>query len=195
VDTIGSPADFGLDSADPDVRFARSLVHLTDGAHSFQPELGTSTAVSGNAIASEGKATQTAHRFDTPGSRVQKSEIEDTDDDEDPDAAVDSFPRSQRHLSDDDSSDDDDDDLKPYEMEDESDPDEDVGSARKPKVPPPLYLRDLVTYIRASEDREKTEIGLKTAAELIRRKIGSLELGRTFAFLSSTAYFPTALRN
>ncbi|KAK3844444.1 MAG: telomere length regulation protein-domain-containing protein [Linnemannia gamsii] len=175
VDTIGSPADFGLDGADPDVKFARSLVKLRDGAHSYQPQL-QSQATLGIAKSSEDQGADTVYGFDTTHSRTQVSELSDSDDDEDPDAAADSFPRSHRRLSDDESSYDDDDDLKPYEMEDESDPDEEIGAARKPKVAPPLYLRDLITYIRADEDREKTDIGLQTAAELIRRKVGSLEL-------------------
>ncbi|KAK5814387.1 telomere length regulation protein-domain-containing protein [Linnemannia elongata] len=172
VDTIGSPADFGLDDADLDVKFARSLVQLKDGALSYQPQPQPSK---GDATTSEEKRTQSVRGFDATRSGTQVSELKDSDDDEDPDAAADAFPRTHRQLSDDESSDDDD-DLRPYEMEYESDPDEDIGAVRKPKVAPPLYLRDLITYIRADEDREKTEIGLQTAAELIRRKVGSLEL-------------------
>ncbi|KAG0288982.1 telomere binding protein [Linnemannia gamsii] len=173
VDTIGSPADFRLDGADSDVKFARSLVHLKDGAHSYQPQPQTAKA---DATASKGKRAQAILGFDTTRGGVQVSELTDSDDDEDPDAAADTFPRSHRQLSDGESSGDDDDDLRPYEMEDESDPDEDAGATKKPKVAPPLYLRDLITYIRSDEDRQKTEIGLQTAAELIRRKVGSLEL-------------------
>ncbi|KAG0280362.1 telomere binding protein [Linnemannia exigua] len=174
VDTIGSPADFGLNGADPDVKFARSLVTLRDGAHSYQPQP-QSQATLGIAKSSEDQGAHTVYGFDTTRNRTQVSDLADSDDDEDPDAVADSFPCSHRHLSDNESSDDDD-DLKPYEMEDESDPDEEIGATRKPKVAPPLYLRDLITFIRADEDREKTEIGLQTAAELIRRKVGSLEL-------------------
>ncbi|KAF8938055.1 telomere binding protein [Haplosporangium gracile] len=172
VDTIGSPVDFELDGADSDVKFARSLVQLKDGIHSYQPQPQTAKA---DAATSEGKHAQTVHGFDTTRGGAQVLELTDSDDDEDPDAVANAFPRSHRHLSDDESSDDDD-DLRPYEMEDESDPDEDIGVAKNPKVAPPLYLRDLSTYIRADEDREKTEIGLQLAAELIRRKVGSLEL-------------------
>ncbi|KAF9143550.1 telomere binding protein [Mortierella sp. GBA39] len=172
VDTIGSPADFGLDGADSDVKFARSLVQLKDGALSYRPQPQPSK---GDAAAFEGKRAQSVRGFDPTRGGAQVSELTDSDDDEDPDAAADAFPRSHRQLSDDESSDDDD-ELRPYEMEYESDPDEDIGAVRKPKVAPTLYLRDLITYIRADEDREKTEVGLQTAAELIRRKVGSLEL-------------------
>ncbi|KAF9905608.1 telomere binding protein [Linnemannia zychae] len=165
VDTIGSPADFGLDGADPDVKFARSLVTLKDGIHSYQPQPHSRTTH---------ETEPTVYGLHTTRNSAQISELTDSDDDEDPDAAVDSFSRSHRHLSDDESSEDD--DLEPYEMEEESDPDEEIGATKKPKVAPPLYLRDTITYIRADEDREKTEVGLQTAAELIRRKVGSLEL-------------------
>lgn len=174
MDSIGSPADFGLDGTDSDVKFARSLVQLKDGAFSYRPQPQPSI---GETTVSEGKSAQSVRGFDATRSGAQVSELTDSDDDEDPDAAADAFPRSHRQLSNDESNDDDD-DLRPYEMEYESDPDEDIGAVRKPKVAPPLYLRDLITYIRADEDREKTEIGLQTAAELIRRKVGSLELGR-----------------
>ncbi|KAF9092681.1 telomere binding protein [Mortierella sp. GBA35] len=182
VDTIGSPADFGLDGADLDVQFTRSLVQLKDGTHSYQPQ---SHAIDKNTGDSQGPG-QGFHGFGTTSGKVQVSDLTDSDDDEDPDAAVDPYSRSHRHLNDDDTSDDDDGDLRPYEMEDESDPDEDVGSARKQKVAAPLYLRDLATYIRANEDREKTEIGLQTATELIRRKAGSLELEEHAEDLANT---------
>ena len=173
MDTIGSPADFGLDGADSDVKFARSLVQLKDGTLSYRPQPQPSK---GGTNAFEGKRAQSVRGFDATRGGAQVLEVTDSDDDEDPDAAADAFPRSHRQLSNDESSDEDD-DLRPYEMEYESDPDEDIGAVRKPKVAPPLYLRDLITYIRADEDREKTEVGLQTAAELIRRKVGSLELG------------------
>ncbi|KAF9396406.1 telomere binding protein [Mortierella sp. AD011] len=108
---------------------------------------------------------------------------EDSDDEEDPDEIVDQFSRVNVR---DDSDSDDDDDLKPYEMEYESDPDEDVGSSRKPKIAAPLYLRDLVSYLRAGEDRDKTEMGLQHATELIRRKAGSLELEEFAETLANT---------
>ncbi|KAF9934824.1 telomere binding protein [Linnemannia zychae] len=182
VDTIGSPADFELDSTNPDVKFARSLVKIKDGACSYQPHTQESNQ---GALASEEKRAKTVHGFDIVQNTAHVSEMDDSDDDEDPDATAESFSRSHRQLSDDES-DDESDDLKPYEMDYESDPDEDTGTFKKSKVAPPLYLRDLIIYIRSDEDREKTEIGLKSAVELIRRKSGSLELEEHSADLTTS---------
>ena len=150
-----------------------------DGAKPYRPDTLTMAPVS-----SQTTAGGVADKDDgsTPQIDIDPSsqQVFDSDDEDDPDAIIDSFsevPTAAIYYS----SDDEDDDLKPYEMEDESDPEEDVGSIKRPKVAAPLYLRDLISYIRASEDRDKTEMGLKNAAELIRRKIGSLELGMLIA--------------
>ncbi|KAF8927557.1 telomere binding protein [Dissophora ornata] len=175
VDTIGSPANFDLDGANPEIQFARSLVRLMDGAKPYRPEALTTAPVSSqstvDSIADKDGGSTSLVDID-----LSSQQVIDSDDEDDPDAIIDSFskvPTAANYYS---SDDDDDDDLKPYEMEDESDPEEDVGSTNRPKVAAPLYLRDLISYIRASEDRDKTEMGLKNASELIRRKIGSLEL-------------------
>ncbi|KAF9180273.1 hypothetical protein BGZ50_006351, partial [Haplosporangium sp. Z 11] len=171
VDTIGSSADFDLDRTDSEIQFARSLVQLKDGALPFQM---AAALKSNNAMESE------AGSIKAEAISIKNREIDtDDDDDEDPDAIDDPMSRiNNGDYSSDSSEEDDEDDLKPYEMDDESDPDEDdVGSIKKPKVAAPLYLRDLLSYMRANEDREKVETGLRTAVELIRRKSGSLELG------------------
>ncbi|KAG0010978.1 telomere binding protein [Entomortierella chlamydospora] len=176
VDTIGSPADFDLDGTDMEIRFARSLVHLKDGAKPYNP------AVLPSIDDSKGpQECDEESQDEFADSRAANQE--DSDDEEDPDEIVDQFSRANVR---DDSDSDDDDDLKPYEMEYESDPDEDIGSSRKPKVAAPLYLRDLISYLRAGEDRDKTEMGLQHAAELIRRKAGSLELEEFAETLANT---------
>ncbi|KAF8978394.1 TEL2, telomere maintenance protein 2 [Entomortierella lignicola] len=171
VDPTGKPADFELEETD-NIRFARSLVLLKDGCKPYNPEALISTD-SSNGL-DEGDLGE---NVDSQDSKVD--EMHESDDEEDPDAIVDQFSRATLHDDSDSDSDDDvadDDDVKPYAMEYESDPDEDVGASNKPKVAAPLYLRDLLSYLRASEDREKFEVGLQNAAELIRRKVGSLEL-------------------
>ncbi|KAG0362099.1 telomere binding protein [Gamsiella multidivaricata] len=174
VDTIGSPADFDLNNEDKDVRLGRSLVRLKDGAKPYNP----TTLPSFNTIGGPGTEKDVAEGTSTTPTVTQGFLLqEDSDDEEDPDAIEGPYSKAARARKDSsDESSDEEDDLKPYEMEYESDPDEDAGSVKKAKVAVPVYLRDLVSYIRASEDRDKTEIGLKNAAELIRRKVGSLEL-------------------
>jgi len=174
---IGSQASFDLNGSDPDIQFARSLLLLRDGARPYNPVPDTVPL---------DKSQDTGnpdHGIDDPdGSTVIDDDNNEDDEEEDPDAIVPLTRTTVDSDSDggsdsDDEDKDDDDDLRPYEMEYESDPDEDAGSTRKPKVAAPLYLKDLNRYLRASEDREKAEMGLNKATELIRRKTGSLELG------------------
>ncbi|KAI8988408.1 telomere length regulation protein-domain-containing protein [Mycotypha africana] len=71
---------------------------------------------------------------------------------------------------------DDDDDLQPYYMEEESD-DEGVkedGFSKKPQDKrKPVYVRDLICYLRDQEDPVKLEIGLNAAEQIIRQKAGA----------------------
>jgi telomere length regulation protein len=65
-----------------------------------------------------------------------------------------------------------DDDLAPYTMPD-SDPedsDEDPTLIRRDKPRAPVYVRDLITYLRDSENYDKQKLALATAPTLIRRK-------------------------
>nr|OQO31148.1 hypothetical protein B0A51_01879 [Rachicladosporium sp. CCFEE 5018] len=73
-----------------------------------------------------------------------------------------------------DSSSDADDDLKPYAKPD-SDPedsDEDATLVNRNKTRPPVYIRDLMTMMRDTENHGPFTLGLQHAASLIRRKIG-----------------------
>ncbi|KAH6675690.1 telomere length regulation protein-domain-containing protein [Halenospora varia] len=71
-----------------------------------------------------------------------------------------------------DEEDSDDDDLKPYGKPD-SDPedsDEDATNIVRNKPTAPVYIRDLITYLRNTDDYDRQKLGLATAAPLIRRK-------------------------
>lgn len=72
-----------------------------------------------------------------------------------------------------DSSDDEDKDDPFPSMEKVSDPedsDEDATLVRRDKPRPPVYIRDLITFLRDSESFDKQELGIQTAPVLIRRK-------------------------
>jgi len=140
--------------------FARSLVNLRDGQRPFQP-------------------TTTRASNVTAVNAAEPAPIQESDE-EDPDAIVDSYSNGVLNASRLDSDDDSDDGLQPYDIKGDSDTDEDMDTVRKQKVAAPLFLRDLLAYIRASEDRKKAEVGLDTAAELIRRKANTLEIGENF---------------
>ncbi|KAG0005182.1 TEL2, telomere maintenance protein 2 [Modicella reniformis] len=161
---VDQAVDFNLEDAD--VQFARSLVALKDGSQPYNP--------SALSLFSDSSSEEAEVRSRANGSAVQLDSNSE-EDEEDPDEIVD--PLARVSIPRDDSEEEEDaDDLKPYEMEYESDPDEDVESVKRPKVAAPLYLKDLLSYVKAREDRDKNEVGLKNAAELIRRKAGSLEL-------------------
>ncbi|GAB1213537.1 hypothetical protein ATERTT37_002687 [Aspergillus terreus] len=69
---------------------------------------------------------------------------------------------------------DDEDDLIPYEKPDEdpSDSDDDPTLVQRNKPTAPVYIRDLITYLRDTENVERYELALTTAPSLIRRKTG-----------------------
>lgn len=66
---------------------------------------------------------------------------------------------------------DDDEDLAPYSKDsDPEDSDDDATLVQRNKPKPPVYIRDLVSYLRDSESYDKQVLALQTAPVLIRRK-------------------------
>ncbi|KAG0023442.1 telomere binding protein [Podila clonocystis] len=180
--SIGSQANFDLNDSDSDIQFARSLVLLRDGARTYDPVPDTVPL----AKPQEADRDRMKPGIDDESDSTVLDDGDDNDEEEDPDDIVPLTRTNVDSDSDSDGDEEDEDDLKPYEMEYESDLDEDASSVRKPKVAAPLYLKDLNRYLRASEDREKAEVGLDKAAELIRRKVGSLELEEYAEILTTT---------
>ncbi|KAG9285721.1 hypothetical protein G9A89_002288 [Geosiphon pyriformis] len=85
--------------------------------------------------------------------------------------------------------DDDDDDLVPYPMEEPSEDDSYIISSRKngQRLFPPVYIIDLIAYLKSRDDPDKTEIGLQVASKLIRNKAGfGMELDEHAVELAST---------
>ncbi|KAI5466254.1 telomere length regulation protein-domain-containing protein [Mariannaea sp. PMI_226] len=69
------------------------------------------------------------------------------------------------------SSDEDEDDLVPYEKDsDPEDSDEDATLVQRNKPKAPVYVRDLINFLRDSESYDKQKLALQTAPLLIRRK-------------------------
>ncbi|CAG8949598.1 hypothetical protein HYFRA_00007831 [Hymenoscyphus fraxineus] len=66
----------------------------------------------------------------------------------------------------------DEDDLTPYGKpdSDEEDSDEDATNIVRNKPTAPVYIRDLITYLRDTDNYDRQKLGLQTAAPLIRRK-------------------------
>ncbi|OKP12995.1 DNA replication checkpoint protein tel2 [Penicillium subrubescens] len=67
-----------------------------------------------------------------------------------------------------------DDDLLPYEKPDEDaeDEDEDPTLIQRNKPSAPVYIRDLISYLRDTENVERYHLAISTAPSLIRRKTG-----------------------
>ncbi|KAE8379877.1 telomere length regulation protein-domain-containing protein [Aspergillus bertholletiae] len=67
-----------------------------------------------------------------------------------------------------------DEDLIPYEKPDEDpyDSDEDPTLVQRNKPTAPVYIRDLIIYLRDTENIERFELAISTAPSLIRRKTG-----------------------
>ncbi|KAL2830602.1 telomere length regulation protein-domain-containing protein [Aspergillus cavernicola] len=67
-----------------------------------------------------------------------------------------------------------DDDLIPYEKPDEdpSDSDDDPTLIQRNKPTAPVYIRDLIAYLRDTENLDRHELAITTAPGLIRRKTG-----------------------
>ncbi|KAM0238847.1 hypothetical protein ACHAP5_008591 [Fusarium lateritium] len=79
-------------------------------------------------------------------------------------------PRPKAIIEEVDSSDDDE-DLAPYSKDsDPEDSDDDATLVQRNKPKPPVYIRDLVSYLRDSESYDKQVLALQTAPVLIRRK-------------------------
>ncbi|KAJ5679235.1 hypothetical protein N7462_007479 [Penicillium macrosclerotiorum] len=67
-----------------------------------------------------------------------------------------------------------DEDLIPYEKPDDDaeDEDEDPTLVQRNKPTPPVYIRDLIQYLRDNENVESHQLAISTGPSLIRRKIG-----------------------
>ncbi|GKZ37353.1 telomere binding protein [Aspergillus brasiliensis] len=77
-------------------------------------------------------------------------------------------------INESDHEDEEDEDLVPYEKPDEdlSDSDDDPTLVQRNKPTAPVYIRDLIAYLRDTENVERYELALTTAPSLIRRKTG-----------------------
>ncbi|KAI8584219.1 hypothetical protein K450DRAFT_218701 [Umbelopsis ramanniana AG] len=70
----------------------------------------------------------------------------------------------------DDDTSDEDSDLEPYPMPQEPDDEQDHRAPDKKKLGKPMYVYDLLQYLRAQDDPIKQEVGLSSAEDLIRQK-------------------------
>ncbi|KAI2463615.1 telomere length regulation protein-domain-containing protein [Annulohypoxylon bovei var. microspora] len=143
--------DFKMDEMDTEeAKWYKSLVQISDEAGSLDP-LKESVALPKPASKPK-PARSTATLTQRPGKPPAQSgfiieEIEDDDDGEDPDLVPYAKPDSDAEDSDDDPT---------------------LINRDKPKAP--VYVRDLISYFRDTENYDRQKLALTTAPALIRRK-------------------------
>ncbi|KAI0486470.1 telomere length regulation protein [Xylaria cf. heliscus] len=144
--------DFKMEEMDTEeADWYKGLVHVLDKAGPLDP-LRTSTPAA-QAKSSNKSAVSTRKKNPSRPSKVPKKsgfvieEIEDDDEQEDPDLVPYAKPGSDAEDSDDDPT---------------------LINRSKPRAP--VYIRDLINYLRDSEDYDKQKLALTIAPTLIRRK-------------------------
>ncbi|KAF4124162.1 telomere length regulation protein [Geosmithia morbida] len=156
IDSKEKRLDFHMEEIDTDeTERLKRLVHTSDLPRSIKSLL-THISVHDNPSPRQYDAPQTKPRQ----VRVQKPNLE-------PEA------KPKVVVEEIDSSDDDEEDegLAPYAKGfDPEDSDDDPTLVHRNKIRPPVYIRDLMAYLRDSESYEKQKIALQTAPVLIRRK-------------------------
>lgn len=155
VDKEDNKMDFKVDEMGTnEAKWYKSLVNVSD-------TIGSLDSLKSGDVA-PAKKTQPRNskpsKKSTPLNGTSKIiSIEEVDDDEDDEEEEDES---------------DDDGLFPYAKPD-SDPedsDEDATNIVRDKSTAPVYIRDLITYLRDTDNYDRQKLGLQTAAPLIRRK-------------------------
>ncbi|PVH88550.1 hypothetical protein DL98DRAFT_566156 [Cadophora sp. DSE1049] len=150
VDKRDKRMDFKVEEMSTDeAKWYKSLVNVTDSIGSLDPFKAGAVAKISNKQTP--KAAQQAKKKPVPtGSKIVAiEEIEDSEEEES-----------------------DDDGLTPYAKPDSDaeDSDEDATLITRNKPTAPVYIRDLITYLRDTESYDRQKLALTTAAPLIRRK-------------------------
>ncbi|CAG8790005.1 31018_t:CDS:2, partial [Racocetra persica] len=157
TDETGNVLDFELNAEDEEVRYLRQLVEVKDGLLDLPEIENEVVAEDQEEIVSKSDqiVDSSEKHFNT---EIPIDSISTTEN-------VDSQPADS----------DDDDEFEPYPMEEESENDDDdkcEPQIKKKKILSPVYIIDLLSYLKSSDDPDKMEIAINTAAKLIRNKTG-----------------------
>ncbi|KAG6016474.1 hypothetical protein E4U54_001398 [Claviceps lovelessii] len=163
-DSSAKKLDFHMDETDTEeAQWLKSLTKVTDSIGPAEPILlsaptsaATNTRTSPSWLQSQPKPKAKAQLkpkskpmpVSQPAPRPIVEEIDSSDDSSDDD-----------HLQ-----------PMPNQGSDAEDSDDDPTLVRRNKPKPPVYIRDLILFLRDSESYDKQELGIKTAPNLIRRK-------------------------
>ena len=150
VDKGDKRMDFKVDEmSTAEARWFKSLVNVSDTIGSLDPlKSGRAANLAKHTKPRSSKAA-TKPQAPSTGSKIISIEEIETDEEES-----------------------DDDDLTPYAKPDADaeDSDEDPTLITRNKHTSPVYIRDLISYLRDTENYDRQKLGLETAAPLIRRK-------------------------
>lgn len=153
VDSADKKLDFKIEETDTDdANWYKSLVRVSDKIGPLDPlhQSPSSPRPVGKTKTAKPKAKAApppAKVAPTPGFIIEEVEDEDEDEDEDPELVPYAKPDSDAEDSDDDPT---------------------LINRGKPKAP--VYIRELITYLRDTENYDKQKLALATAPTLIRRK-------------------------
>jgi telomere length regulation protein len=168
VDKGDKRMDFKVDEMNTaEARWFKGLVSISDTVGSID---GLKSGRAGN-IPKElrSRAPKPAKRSMAPptGSKIISIEEIETDKEESDDDGL--TPYAKPDLDEEES---DDDGLTPYAKPDldEEDSEDDPTLITRNKPTAPVYIRDLISYLRDTENYDRQKLGLETAAPLIRRK-------------------------
>lgn len=151
VDKDDKKMDFKVaEMSTEEAKWYKSLVHVVDSIGSLEPlKVGAVVQTTKKPQPKTHQQTKKAAQTNTGSKIISIEEVEDSDKEESSD-----------------------DDLIPYAKPDSDaeDSDEDATLVTRNKPTAPVYIRDLITYLRDVENYDHQKLGLTTAAPLIRRK-------------------------
>ncbi|CAG8660591.1 13173_t:CDS:10 [Dentiscutata erythropus] len=151
TDETGNVLDFELNSEDENVKYLRQLVEVKDGLLDLPDIENDDIEDQENTVSKSDQIVDFSEKYYNTEIPIDKN--------------INSQPVDS----------DDDDEFEPYPMEEESENEEDdkcEPQTKKKKVLPPVYIIDLLSYLKSSDDLDKIEVAINTAAKLIRDKTG-----------------------
>ncbi|RIA99485.1 telomere length regulation protein [Glomus cerebriforme] len=165
IDVSENVLDFGLNPEDEDVKYLRQLIELKDGIVDL-PDIDYEDKVEAD-LNVESILEKTSyhentinneHEFVTYQNEIKSGIL----------AEIKNSNKARIADSDDE------DDFEPYPMKEESDEEDDIVESipqtKKKKILTPVYIIDLLSYLKASNDPDKLEVAMKAAEKLIREK-------------------------
>ena len=161
VDNKDKKLDFHMEEMDTDeAQYLKNLTKVSDPVGPVDPIL--------SAVQTQSMSRPTKSAKTTPKANLIKKKLKPKP--KPKPAATPVKPKAI--IQEVDSSDDEDEDeLVPYAKESESeDSDDDAELVQRNKHKPPVYVRELIKYLRDSESYDKQKLAIQTAPVLIRRK-------------------------